>query len=248
MKLSTFLLSLLAASTAYSHSLEHRFVIRADQNDSLLDVYTEECKNAIKENKDYYSCMVYEFNLENRNEICELYFSEKCQNFMKDLVSPVPACKNDPLFMQNMSKQVLLDNSASAMKFYCINDGDGKICPGAELLIKGKSVTTGNIQQNCASKNCLDGMIDYLKFKLDNNDKLCEVGAITTDCQEFKSIMVGMLDLVDNDVCRAQAKDDTKTNDTKTDDTKTNDTTSSGANSIKINVALLAIALVFYLF
>ncbi|ORX78675.1 hypothetical protein BCR32DRAFT_328434 [Anaeromyces robustus] len=242
MKLSTLLLSLLATSTVYSHSLEHRFVIRAEKSDDLLNMYTEECRNAIKENKDYYSCMIYDFNLENRKEVCDLYFSEKCQNFLKDMVSPVPACKNDPLFMQNANKPIYIDNSHSAMKFYCINDGEGNVCPGAKLLIEGKSVTTGNIDQNCSSKKCLDGMMDYIKFKRDNSEKLCEAGTITSDCQEFKSIMDKLLGLVDNDECRAKAKDDTKT-----DDTKTN-TTSSGANSIKVNVTLLVFALIFSLF
>jgi len=244
MKLTSILLPLLAVSTSYCYSLEHRLSIRAENpsDDAVLNIYSEECRNAIKENKDYYSCAFLHFSLENREEGCKTYFSDTCQTILKDLITPVPACKNDPVFMERVSKQINIDNSNSAMKFYCTNDGDGKICPGAEILIKGQSVTNKNIEQNCASKKCLNGMIDYLKFKIDNADRLCEAKIVNGDCLEYKTVMDHMIALVDNKECSAKAKDDTKTD---ADGNTANNNASSGANSIKVNVTLLALAFLY---
>ncbi|OUM66526.1 hypothetical protein PIROE2DRAFT_59336 [Piromyces sp. E2] len=259
MKLTSILLPLLAVSTSYGHSLEHRLSIRAEDSsvDALLNTFSEECRNAIKENNEYYSCAFLNFTLENREEGCKIFLSEWCQNIIKDLTltATVPVCLNDPVFMEKVGnrQQIHIDNLNSAMKFYCISDGDGKVCPGAEVLLKGQSVTNKNIDQNCASKKCLDGMMDYLKFKRDNTERLCEAKIINGDCQEYQVVMEHMMAIIDNKECSAKAKDDTKTDTTTSSSGNTggntaNNNASSGANSIKVNITLLAIALTYIFF
>jgi len=89
----------------------------------------DECSKQLEEiNKD---CL-FELTPTNVKERCKDLETEKCQNFMKDPFSVVPACKKNPVFSTMINNEII-DSLKTFYILGCSKDDTGKKCPIAEI-------------------------------------------------------------------------------------------------------------------
>jgi len=228
MKFSTTLLTLLASTSVLSYNIKRQ--ITDEEIESLksmpkatnapdvsnfdlsqissLDLSflgiekNEECNNALK---GYSECLVGidENKQNNKDNLCTIYNSEKCQSLYKNGVKSVKGCENLQDILLRIEGLLIETNSVS-LKMQCAKDENGKYCPLSDLssqLItevnnKSSNSTTTEadtqkkfdeaVNATCKSRTCIDAA---LEFETGTNK-------IKSDIEEFKKQIEGFINFI----------------------------------------------------
>jgi len=195
----TNLLTLVAATSAFAYTIPSK---RANVDLANLDLTkilegatglttSEACKKASDE---FQECIIGtdQIKKDTLDKICETYNSQKCQDFYKNGLSGVEACKDDEAFLIQMSN-VMIESNQSNIGLFCIKDEANQYCPYGQFIIdiasKSETITDAEVEtsynlavnNSCKSKKCTDAFLEYT----DKKDKL------TADIEDLNKKLEG---------------------------------------------------------
>jgi len=179
----TSLLSLVAASTAFAYTIPSK---RANVDLANLDLTnlldgatglttSDACKKATEE---FQECIIGtdQIKKDTLDKVCETYNSQKCQDFYKNGLNGVEACKNDDAFLIQMSN-VIVESNQSNVGLFCIKDEANQYCPYGQFILdiasKSETITNAEVEASynqavnnvCKSKKCTDAFVEYTDKK-----------------------------------------------------------------------------------
>lgn len=164
---------LLLVTSALSNHLFGRNLVKRDifnVNLNTLDK-SKECSNDI--NGEYKDCLVlfrYREYSNNFNEVCNIVYSEKCQEFYEDPLVFIPNCQESEEVVNALDNSII-NVCLSRVSSGCETDENGNLCPIAKSFAdidKGKSFYYGALfAETCKSKKCTDALINALKGELE---------------------------------------------------------------------------------
>jgi len=278
MKITNFI-SLIAATSTFALTIPSK---RADVDLSNIDLTnllsgaegiatSDECKKATE---DYKECFIGTDLIKNDtlDKVCETYSSQKCQDFYKNGLNSIDACKKDNAILLQMST-VMTETIQSNIGVFCIKDEANQYCPYGQFILdlasKSDSITNEEVEKNynlavnnsCKSKKCTDAFIEYTDKK---NKLLSDVEGLNKTLSkrgEFSTALsVGAekaleetIKYLKSDECTSQQ---TKTNagnaagaaNTTSSDNNNNNTSGAISNKMTglfVSVALVAVAFLF---
>jgi len=269
MKITNFV-SLIAATSTFALTIPSK---RADVDLSNIDLTnllsgaegiatSDECKKATAEFKE---CFIGTDLIKNDtlDKVCETYSSQKCQDFYKNGLNNIDACKNDNALLLQMST-VMTETIQSNIGVFCIKDEANQYCPYGQFILdlasKSENITNEEVEKNynfavnnsCKSKKCTDAFIEYTDKK---NKLLSDVEGLNktlTKRGEFNTVLNAGADktleetikYLKSDECTSQQTKTNAGNTAATANNTNNDDNSSGAISNKVTGFFTSIALV----
>ncbi|ORX75388.1 hypothetical protein BCR32DRAFT_329835 [Anaeromyces robustus] len=208
MKISTAIITLLAASSTYSHYIKREIkIINGDNNgntqalgetDGLIGVgdnkstgtgdvdqnAVNNCKTGIKE---YTECITVKEKISKSNidKYCETFNSEKCKKlFRQGILNVVPSCSSIPKGYQKQIKKKY-DTLNYTFKLLCATDETKQYCPLSNSYITNGNAAFNNegfnkaVQETCKSKACTDAAIEAFVI-LERSDAINTTGNKST--------------------------------------------------------------------
>ena len=222
MKFFTSLLTVFAASSVYSHTLNHAGIFKRG-------VYNvgPECQQEMDTTEEFL-CIGSEdkLTINTYKTVCPTILSEKCKKFYENPLSYFPKCKNEKDF-QPLASPEAVNLLKTMAELKCSTDGDGKICPAAEMVLKTKNFNENAVMNSCKSKKCFTALDNVLGSLSTDLNKAVDQNVAT---KSGNTNVFGILKAMLNDsTCTSQTKDDTAT-DTK--NTANAESTSGASSSI----------------
>jgi hypothetical protein len=132
----------------------------------------EECSKVLQ---GYSDCLIgmNEIDANNKDNVCNVFNSEKCQNFFKNGVKSVKGCENLQDLLLKI-EELLVETNSVSLKMQCAKDESGKYCPLSNLPtqfiseVKSSSNSTITEQQydeavkaTCKSRTCIDAALEF---------------------------------------------------------------------------------------
>jgi len=251
MKFSTTLLSLVAASSVLSFTINTKGGLNVVENStdsvettsssstgpkSFFDNLTKECREDLEKSGLYEDCIAKQSNINSSNheEICKMISSDKCIKYHENPLAEAPHCVNDTVYNEEIS---INKNNDPKRNYFCLRGTKGNLCPVTKTYLTQHSFSEADVVATCESKACTEGLIDYIQNSIDNNERFYKIhGEQNKDGQAYdseltKKVLQSYLDILKNENCTADAVDDKKVS-TYIAEGKNNDY-SSGANNVK---------------
>ncbi|OUM68792.1 hypothetical protein PIROE2DRAFT_3490 [Piromyces sp. E2] len=157
------LLSSKETNTDLDKKSENNFVQVYEECNESLNIYND----CLKEVKGPF--------LKDVHNSCEIYRSEKCQNYYREGILIEPKCHNKLLKDYVKMKQFQIKVVTFDSEFPCIFDEEDNECPYVSLLRRNHSKDDGNnskeyheklfytiINETCYSKTCSDAYLAYM--------------------------------------------------------------------------------------
>jgi len=158
MKFTTLVTILAASTSAFAFPYERRDVL------SL----TGDCGKVLKEQ--FSNCLISEkITLDNLENVCSTYKSEKCQNLIKSGIGKIDACSSQINTVIETFDKVISGKIASAIELKCAKDENGNVCPISNYVIQNGDIPQDPnddkwkqaVEETCKSKACSEAFINY---------------------------------------------------------------------------------------
>jgi len=154
MKVYSKILALFAATTVYSYSLEGRVKREIEDQCTVGIAQFDDC-----------------FTSQNVDQLCSNYNSQRCQSFVADPVSSVPACQSLSQEQQQAVKSDVFNRvifPATVASIQCAKDESGNFCSqSTESDVATK--LTQVINDAAKSKQCTDNAVWALNYVVSDN-------------------------------------------------------------------------------
>jgi len=133
----------------------------------------EQCDKALEQ---YKECLEgnSEIDVNNKDNVCNTFNSEKCQQFFNDDIKNIQGCEN----LNEIASRVLnfyKKGNTVSLKMQCAKDENGKYCPLANLSPKLMSIEDDNknddkefktiyaeaVSETCKSRSCINAALEF---------------------------------------------------------------------------------------
>jgi len=230
MKLYSNLLVLIALSCSNCFTIPSENIFKRDNI-----TVKPECQKELDSTEEFI-CLGTQLNFDNYKTICPSILSEKCQKFYENPLSYFPICKDEELF-QGIKTKEGIDMVRRIREVNCSTDGDGNLCPAAEITLKEGSINEEIVMNSCKSKKCYTALYNLLEE--------------TTKTQKT-GVMANHKERLNDSKCTSQTKDDLNvtindSSNNKTDSNKSNNNVdaNSGVDSNIIKLSGSVILAIF---
>ncbi|OUM58986.1 hypothetical protein PIROE2DRAFT_64069 [Piromyces sp. E2] len=129
---------------------------------------TPECQSDFDEYKQCFALFNYGSYANNFKEVCDIVYSENCQEFYEDPLIFLPNCQDSKELAQALDTSVININ-LSRVGAGCKTDENGILCPIANSFFNGESIAQNYntlFESTCKSLKCKTALIDALKGEL----------------------------------------------------------------------------------
>ncbi|OUM63256.1 hypothetical protein PIROE2DRAFT_10221 [Piromyces sp. E2] len=216
MKFFTNLLTLLSASSALSYTITPWNTVLSENStglfrrDGVLKVGAE-CQKDMDSTEEFLCLGTPDkLNFDTYKTMCPLILSEKCKKFYENPFSYLPHCKDENEFKPIVSEKAM--QFVTIMReLNCSTDGDGNLCPAAEITLKNKNINEEIIMKSCKSKKCYNALNNLLEIMVEELKKSPEEQVITTSGND-NGLFADLKMLLNDPSCSSQAKDDLNSN------------------------------------
>ncbi|ORX78893.1 hypothetical protein BCR32DRAFT_328356 [Anaeromyces robustus] len=225
MKLSTILLTLATATSVYSKSVNETTFSEKDmaQDDAydnerapFLKHVGKECFEDLTKDNIYIDCFgapTGRINLNNVNEKCALFDTDKCKKFYEDPSAVAPKCANDEAFKKLLP---YLKPEFSGKNILCLRTPENEMCPVPRKIITQAGYSPDDIKTSCKSAACRESLLEYCTSGSKYTDDFWSVQMDEATFKEFKTSDAiisydSCISILNSQDCISQAKDDKAT-------------------------------------